>query len=157
MGKVKASDHPDYIGGIVWTPCELSFINTMIGQVEVERDILTQRIKELEVGLDTKVNEDIDKIMAMSDEQISALNRIEGRNPKDVATIGTMVFRLAEANVKNGKLTAEYEALKTELAVQNKMMRSIPTWIGGEWADKVRDLPDRSSTANEIETGKVTP
>ena len=47
MDKVVASDHPDCAGGIVWSACELRWINSKIEQQ-------AERIHELEVRLSGK-------------------------------------------------------------------------------------------------------
>jgi len=68
---------------------------------------LQSRITELEDAVIAMRDEGIDKIMAMSEDQINALNRLEGSNPDDIARIGKQAYELARKEVENQKLKAE--------------------------------------------------
>lgn len=65
------------------------------------------RNAELEVALTALRDSEIDKLMALSDEQVTALTRIEGSNPEDVAKLGKQTFELAVANSRIKALEAE--------------------------------------------------
>ena len=78
-------------------------------------DNLQARIAELEAEnarlngvIKSNIDDGIDKIMAMSDEQVSALAGFEGSNPEDKATIARQCMDIA-------MLRVELATLKTEL------------------------------------------
>lgn len=69
-----------------------------------QREAARARIVELAAALDTLRDENIDKVMAMSDEQISALLRSEGRDPDDVAKLTRQVCTIAALRIRVAKL-----------------------------------------------------
>jgi hypothetical protein len=72
-----------------------------------ERDALAAKVNEM-------IDSECDKIMAMSDNQISAMLRQDGRNPDDVATIGKQAAQLAVNAVKLSQLEAERDEIQAE-------------------------------------------
>ena len=61
---------------------------------------LVAECKQLRDEIDMLRDSNIDKVIAMSDDEINALNRLEGRDPKDVATITRTAFDIAQLRVK---------------------------------------------------------
>lgn len=51
MSKIKPQDHPDYVGGWVWTKLELDWINERIGTLEAALFQAQEAAKDLEVRL----------------------------------------------------------------------------------------------------------
>lgn len=68
--------------------------------------------KRIQAVVDQSIDDGIDKIMAMSDEQIDALARYEGRSPEDQATIAKQCFEIAALRVENASLQEENDALR---------------------------------------------
>ena len=68
---------------------------------------LQSRIDVLEAAVIAMRDEGIEKIMAMSEDQINALNRLKGSNPDDIARIGKQACELALKEVESRKLKAE--------------------------------------------------
>lgn len=54
---------------------------------------------ELERAADAKLDESLDKIMAMSEEQITALAAYEGHNPDDQARLGNQAVQIATLRI----------------------------------------------------------
>ena len=82
---------------------------------------LTARVRELEEEnarlngvIESNIDDGIDKIMAMSDEQVSALAGFEGSNPEDKATIARQCMDIA-------RLRAELAALHELIEKVEKM------------------------------------
>lgn len=73
-----------------------------------------QRIAALEAELAKFAESECDKIMAMSEEQITALTRMQGSNPDDVAKICRMACDLALKDVAIQRLEAELAACRRE-------------------------------------------
>ena len=77
---------------------------------------LTARVRELEEEnarlngvIESNIDDGIDKIMAMSDEQVSALAGFEGSNPEDKATIVRQCMDIAMLRVELSALKEENE------------------------------------------------
>ena len=51
MSKIKPQDHPDYVGGWVWTKLELDWINERIGTLEAALFQAQEAAKDLETRL----------------------------------------------------------------------------------------------------------
>jgi len=51
MSKIKPQDHPDYVGGWVWTKLELDWINERIGTLEAALFQAQEAAKDLEARL----------------------------------------------------------------------------------------------------------
>jgi hypothetical protein len=51
MSKIKPQDHPDYVGGWVWTKLELDWINERIGTLEAALFQAQEAAKDLEAKL----------------------------------------------------------------------------------------------------------
>ena len=51
MSKIKPEDHPDYVGGWVWTKLELDWINKRIGTLEAALFQAQEAAKDLESRL----------------------------------------------------------------------------------------------------------
>lgn len=75
-------------------------------------------IAELEGQVAELTESECDKIMAMSDDQISALLRQDGHDPADVARLGQQAVKLAVQEVKLKELEA--------LSVTNIMLQVVP-------------------------------
>ena len=101
-------------------------------------DILDQKIKELKAEIFAAKDSNADKIIAMTDEQITALTRLEGSNPADIAALGRKTLDLALMTVERNKLKAELDALKNQepvawidtddIAMMNKYGRGGIVW-----------------------------
>lgn len=76
------------------------------GFVGDHNGVLTARIKELEGIIEKLTDSECDKIMAMTDAQISALHRMEGHDPEDIAKLGQLTARLAIRDVQVAQLRA---------------------------------------------------
>lgn len=89
---------------------------------EIEKD---KRIAELEAQLKELLDSDsaLDKVLTMTDEQVSALIRTEGRSPDDVSTIGKLCFDKAKLTVRIKELEARLAAWEAETSVPNVELR----------------------------------
>ena len=83
---------------------------------------LTARVRELEEEnarlngvIESNIDDGIDKIMAMSDEQVSALAGFEGSNPEDKATIARQCMDIAMLRVDLAASQAYAEQLREAL------------------------------------------
>ena len=83
---------------------------------------LTARVRELEEEnarlngvIESNIDDGIDKIMAMSDEQVSALAGFEGSNPEDKATIARQCMDIAMLRVDLAASQADAEQLRVAL------------------------------------------
>ena len=56
---------------------------------------MTRRMTELDGLLSAAIDSNVNKIMAMSDYQVSALTRLDGSNPDDAARLGKQACQLA--------------------------------------------------------------
>jgi len=74
---------------------------------------LMNRNQELNTALQTAINSNCDKIMAMSDEQVAALTRLDGSNPDDAARLARQAFELSQQKVRITDLESQ---LKMRLA-----------------------------------------
>lgn len=82
----------------------------------VER--LIAKNAELQATLDTKIDESCDKVMAMSDEQITALTRLDGSNPKDVAALVKKTIECALLEVERNAAIAKLDELRPRFELQ---------------------------------------
>ena len=83
---------------------------------------LTARVRELEEEnarlngvIESNIDDGIDKIMAMSDEQVSALAGFEGSNPEDKATIARQCMDIAMLRVDLAASQLHAEQLRAAL------------------------------------------
>ena len=85
---------------------------------------LAKLIAEREAEREAKLRDsECEKIMAMSEQQITALTRMQGSNPDDVAKIGKMACDLALKDVAIQRLEAELAACKRDAELLD--------WLGG--------------------------
>lgn len=89
-----------------------------------------QRIAELTKAMDEMAESECDKIMAMSEDQISALTRLEGRNPDDVARLGKQACELALKTLRIEQLEAEIAACKKNEARWQEVVKRISGSFG---------------------------
>jgi hypothetical protein len=82
------------------------------------------RVYELENELEKAVDTNLDKIMAMPDEQVLALTRLEGSNPDDVAALARMTIDLATVTIERDALRKELEALESVHREQKDKLRA---------------------------------
>jgi hypothetical protein len=80
-------------------------------QLRAELQAAREEIERLNSVIDNNIDDGIDKIMAMSDEQISALAGYEGRNPEDQAKIARQCMDIA--------------LLKTQLAAHQLVIQQM--------------------------------
>ena len=105
-----------------------------------------QRIAALEAELAKFAESECDKIMAMSEEQITALTRMQGSNPDDVAKICRMACDLALKDVAIQRLEAELAACKKDaeryrwLRDTNKERTDMTTGKGILWPNEVSSV-----------------
>lgn len=86
---------------------------------------LRKRIEALEAELAKLRDSECDKIMAMSEEQINALTRMQGSNPDDAAKIGRMACDLALKDVANQRLEAELAVCKRDALWNKRIISSV--------------------------------
>lgn len=96
-----------------------------------------RRIEALEAELAKLRDSECDKIMAMSEDQIAALTRMQGSNPDDVAKIGRMACDLALKDVAIQRLEAELAAAKRD-AERYRLLRG--RWLMLSVVDRTGDL-----------------
>ncbi len=70
------------------------------------------RIAELEQALQQSIESNVDKIIAMTDDQVSALTRLDGSNPEDSARLGKQACELAIAAVRIAEQDEEIARLR---------------------------------------------
>ena len=108
---------------------------------------LTARVRELEEEnarlngvIESNIDDGIDKIMAMSDEQVSALAGFEGSNPEDKATIARQCMDIAMLRVDLAASQLHAEQLREALETLNKVSN-----IGCGRVEKALALPRDTS------------
>ena len=94
---------------------------------------LESRVRELEEEnarlngvIESNIDDGIDKIMAMSDEQISALAGFEGSNPQDKATIARQCMDIAMLRFDLAASQAYAEQLREALKASDDLLRDLP-------------------------------
>lgn len=109
----------------------LADIQRRLAKANAERDALEGLVDELR-------DSNCDKIMAMTEDQINALTRMDGSNPDDVARLGRQAIDLAVLATKNEKqqariaeLEAQVDALKVD-AERYRWLREGCDHKGGE-------------------------
>lgn len=89
-------------------------------------------IERLTAELDSRLDSDLDKILAMSDEQVTALTRLEGSNPDDVAALARKAMQCAVLTVERDELRAdldaERDAAELKSACITGMRQEITAW-----------------------------
>ena len=95
---------------------------------------LTARVRELEEEnarlngvIESNIDDGIDKIMAMSDEQVSALAAFEGSKPEDKATIARQCMYIAMLRVDLAASQAYAEQLREACAIAEKTIDIV--WV----------------------------
>lgn len=94
--------------------------------LQAENAALRAEVERLKAVIESNIDEGINKIMLMSDEQISALAGFEGRSTEDQETIARQCFEIAERRVDHMKLVEENHELRQQLAasqIEAKRMR----------------------------------
>ncbi len=98
---------------------------------------LESRVRELEEEnarlngvIESNIDDGIDKIMAMSDEQVSALAGFEGSNPEDKATIARQCMDIAMLRVDLAASQAYAEQLREALTTCVCAMQDYQAGIG---------------------------
>ena len=84
---------------------ELESLRAQVAELKAENG-------RLQAVVDQSIDDGIDKVMAMSDEQINALAGYEGRSPEDQATIAKQCFEIAALRVENSSLQEENDTLR---------------------------------------------
>jgi hypothetical protein len=77
--------------------------------------VMGARIEELEEALQQSIDSNVDKIMAMTDDQVAALTRLDGSNPEDSARLGKQACELAIAAVRIAEQDEEIARLRSAL------------------------------------------
>lgn len=85
-----------------------------------ELDDAIARIAELELQVQSLMDDASNKVMAMSEAQLDAMNRMEGRDPKDVATIGRQTLQLAQKNVRIAELELLVQKLTDDAMLKER-------------------------------------
>lgn len=110
--------------------------NPELANHDAVRDLLIasrQRVAELEAQFAGLQDDMCNKVMAMTDDQINAALRLEGRDPKDADTISKQALKLATLTVERDAATARAEAAEKELKWQREVggYRVYPD--GNQW------------------------
>ena len=99
---------------------------------------LTARVRELEEEnarlngvIESNIDDGIDKIMAMSDEQVSALAGFEGSNPEDKATIARQCMDIAMLRAKLAASQLHAEQLREALVEAKPLVQDWCNENGG--------------------------
>ena len=100
-------------------------MNTPFMTYKEENEQLRARVLELEAIVNRNIDDGIDKIMTMTDEQISALAGFEGRNPGNQETIARKCFEVAQLNVRIAELEKERDAAREEIAAQQLVIQQM--------------------------------
>jgi hypothetical protein len=77
------------------------------------------RTAELSKALQQSIDSNVDKIMAMTDDQVAALTRLDGSNPEDSARLGKQACELAIAAVRIAEQDEEIARLRVERSENN--------------------------------------
>lgn len=94
-----------------------NYINTIAPpEVAAKLTALAEHVSKREAELAKLRDSECDKIMAMTEEQITALTRMQGSNPDDVAKIGKMACDLALKDFAIRQLEAELAACRKDAA-----------------------------------------
>lgn len=101
-------------------------------KTEVEE--LRQRVAELEAIVESRIDDGIDKIMAMSDDQINALAGFEGHNPDDQERIGKLCMQLALANCQVKEVTKQRDRLLMVIEAAYKTASEHAFNVPFDWA-----------------------
>lgn len=90
------------------------------------------RITELEAEVarlhESAVDQNIDKLMALSDEQVTALTRLEGHDPDDVARLCKQVIEIARLKVEVARLAKDSQILDylDSIRIRNGSVVQLP-------------------------------
>lgn len=89
-------------------------------------------IERLTTELESRLDNDLDKILAMNDEQVTALTRLDGSNPDDVAALARKAMQCAVLTVERDELRAdldaERDAAELKSACITGMRQEITAW-----------------------------
>lgn len=89
---------------------------------------LRQHLAEKESVIEQLRDSQIDKLLAMTDEQVTALCRLEGSNPDDSARIAKQAMKLAAANVELAAANARIAELEAQAVPEGwKLVPIEPT------------------------------
>lgn len=94
---------------------------------DIERDLaaVTAERDAAQALCDQLRDSEIDKLMKLTDEQVSALSGMQGHNPDDEARLSKQAFKLAEATVKERaakRRIAELEAERDSLLASMRIL-----------------------------------
>ena len=95
---------------------QLAANNPLLDEAANRIDELEEENARLNGVIESNIDDGIDKIMAMSDEQVSALAGFEGSNPEDKTTIARQYMDIAMLRVDLAALKAENEWQPIETA-----------------------------------------
>ncbi len=120
---------------------------------------LIARVRELEEEnarlngvIESNIDDGIDKIMAMSDEQVSALAGFEGSNPEDKATIARQCMDIAMLRVDLAATQLHAERLRE--ALEFLSARIVTMDLGGV-VERAISLPRDTSALDAYVSEKV--
>lgn len=82
--------------------------------IETDREELQAKLAESEKCLQDSIDCNLNKLLAMTDEQVTALTRLEGSNPEEVAALARKTMELAVANVKLATAEEKLAALESQ-------------------------------------------
>ena len=145
MSKIKPQDHPDYVGGWVWTKLELDWINERIGTLEAALFQAQEAAKDLEARL-TKtegwLNEAVWNYGELKREQLANSEETSSSPVEDWEAIAadqdmTIALLRAEQPAQQEPLTDEYieriyhryggDMINCARAIERAAQR---TWVG---------------------------
>jgi hypothetical protein len=140
----------------------------VLDDIVFEREELRAELAKSKQCLQGSIDSNLNKLLEMTDEQVTALTRLEGSNPEDVAALARKTMELAVANVKLSELEALYlnslaDATQWQLyksrkdavisagmgrkAMRDSSTTDAPTCTSDEWLancpQSVRDLADK--------------
>jgi hypothetical protein len=110
---------PSYHVGHQMAGINMNSLNRIVSKFVAAKDA---RIAELSQALQKSIDSNVDKIMAMTDDQVAALTRLDGSNPEDSARLGKQACELAIAAVRIAEQDEEIARLCAELARVTALM-----------------------------------
>jgi len=103
-----------------------------IEQLRIQVTSLEITVESLTAEIESYLDSNLQKILAMSDEQVTALTRLDGSNPDDVAALARKAMQCAVLTVERDELRAdldaERDAAELKSACITGMRQEITAW-----------------------------
>ena len=100
--------------------CIVNKAKAMLSAPDRQKDGIQEELIEARATIERLLDSEQDKIMAMSEDQINAALRLEGRDPEDVARLGKQAAKLALLTVEKESVERDCLTLALRLYGENE-------------------------------------